>query len=280
MIKMTEEKKSSQAINYVICGFLCGLLGFALALVLMIGMTPRLDIVEPEPPRCKGVFFGQVVDALTLTPIPNATVKIFDTKHVDSLITTVITNETGYYKTVNITLRWNPHLIVEREGYYTQPLEYRTCSMEQVTHQVREGLFYITPSKLFRIGKKCNLWIIDINGTQIRQNDTIQLKDNRLILDVHIANLEKAAAGSPYFGSELKISVPSDVTVLPEGDSVPSLSYTNPQHTTHFKFDFPPGNYTAKIVVTLNEKGYPRYYEIPIYTWKTLSFYVQKGETE
>ena len=124
MSNEAEQSKSKSGIEWLIRA-ICFALGMCFMIFLLI--LPSIMIlggqVAVQSPPLTGVFYGQVIDALSLNPLPNATVYICGRASFTDLLAVVTTNNTGFYSTPNMTLYSGSFRISARaEGYYVQPL--------------------------------------------------------------------------------------------------------------------------------------------------------------
>lgn len=299
---MNEEKKSSFA-KWLERGlvFGCGMI-FIIAILFLLSLNlGTTQTVAPSPSR--GVFYGQVVDALTLNPIANATVNIYSASSFNDLICTIFTNESGYYQTMNITLYSNFRIVARAEGYYVKPLEYS----EETIDAVGNRTYYISPTKLFRISHNVRLYCAFDNGVGSDpthhdpfiisdiSNITLYVKrsaNETISFNILMINREGGTSvGTPYFGNSLQMNVSPNnenglfggLIVYPEGKlSIDALPYAypyNPQATIHYSISLTTaasGNY--RFTALFQEQAYPAIYNVPIYNSAILSFNIQVGE--
>jgi hypothetical protein len=237
----------------------------------------------------KGVFYGQVVDGFSLDPIPNATVHLCNGNTLNELVTTVITNTSGYYGTTNITLSETNHFYVSAKapGYYTEPLVSGPFSNYETASEVNSSVYSITPIKLYPISSDAGMAVeilppagelVIINKSN---NYTYQLiNSTRVDFNVIMWNHQvNSAAGSPYYGNKLQVVTSDYVAIYPTADSISeqSLMYGDvqwsPVHVRHFTVDFAREG-PIPITLILKENPYPSFYEVPVYLWLSFSFLV------
>jgi hypothetical protein len=292
----TEQSKSKpkSGIEWLIRA-ICFALGmcFMIFLLILPGIImPAGQVAVPSPPLT-GVFYGQVIDALSLNPIPNATVYICDSASLTSLLATVTTNVTGFYSTPNMTLYPNSFRISARaEGYYMQPLEWH----DERAEYAGNATYYITPTKLYRISHNVGIWVLlppdshHGNPFVVSDNSNVTLElgnQAHLNFEVWIHNREEmTAAGTRYYGNHLSMYVaPSEDVSYPQGNmNVPSLffapdySYGATLHQSYGLYFMSTNTSTTyRVTIVFQEVPYPEIYNTRIHILKSLSFYVQVG---
>jgi hypothetical protein len=271
---------------------------FALGMCFMIFLLILPSIMSPgvqvavQPPPLTGVFYGQVIDALSLNPIPNATVYICDRASFTDLLAVVTTNKTGFYSTPNVTLSSDFRISARAEGYYMQPLDWH----DERAEYAGNATYYITPTKLYRISHDVGIWVLlppdphHGNPFVVSDNSNVTLElgnQTHLDLQVTVYNREgMTTAGSRYYGNHLTIYVaPSEDVGYPEGNmNVPSLfftpyGYSGATLNQFYELHFVPKQTRMcyRITIVFQEVPYPAIYNMQIHVLKSLSFYVQVG---
>jgi len=287
---MTEAKiKLESKLAYIGAGVILGV--FVLAGVLMLAFMQNTQSVGPPLNPLKGVFYGQVVDALTLDPIANATVHLCNGKSLDDLVTTVTTNASGYYGTTNITLSeagGTFYVSAESPGYYTEPLGRSTADFSgyETASEINASVYSISPIKLFRISNDARM-VVEIlppAGMVIADksdNYTYQLiNSTRVDFNVIMWNHQiGSAAGSPYYGNRLQVIANDSTAIMYPTDSIneESLIYGNfqwnPMHIEHFSITFVREGLT-QITLMLKEGPYPSFYNCRQYLSLSFTFWV------
>jgi hypothetical protein len=265
-----------------------------------VGMPPQEPMI--------GVFYGQVVDALSLNPIPNVTVYLCDSGSFTDLLATVFTNTTGFYSTPNLTLSWGFRVSARAEGYYVKTLDWDWA--EERAEYAGNMTYYIRPTKLYRISNNVGMWVLfppgyfydsEVDMSRLHNsnpfvvstdsNITLDIGDQtRLPFEVTIHNREQnTAAGSRYYGNQIRLFVePSADVSYPEGImSVPSLVFTNDPSLNGPSFSQSYGLYfisagirrTYHVTIVFQERVYPQaeIYNVQCHVLLSLSFYVQVG---
>lgn len=294
MSSEAEQPKSKSEIEWLIRA-ICFALGmcFMIFLLILPGIIMPPSQVAVQPPPLTGVFYGQVIDALSLNPIPNATVYICDRASFTDLLAVVTTNNTGFYSTPNMTLYPNSFRISARaEGYYVQPLDWH----DERAEYAGNATYYITPTKLYRISHNVGIWVLLPpdphygNPFVISDNSNVTFElgnQTHLNFEVTVHNREEmTAAGTRYYGNHLSMHVaPSEDVSYPEGNmNVPSLFFA-PNYSygatlnQFYGLHFVSTNQTRTyhITIVFQEVPYPDVYNTRIYVHKSLSFYVQVG---
>jgi hypothetical protein len=287
-----EQSKSKSGIEWLIRA-ICFALGMCFMIFLLI--LPSIMIlggqVAVQSPPLTGVFYGQVIDALSLNPLPNATVYICGRASFTDLLAVVTTNNTGFYSTPNMTLYSGSFRISARaEGYYVQPLEWH----DERAEYAGNATYYITPTKLYRISHDVGIWVLlppdHSNPFVVSDNSNITLElgnQTHLNIEVMVHNREEmTAAGTKYYGNHLSMYVaPSEDVSYPQGHmNVPSLFFA-PDYSYGATLSQSYGLYfmstnqihTYRITIVFQEVPYPDLYNTRIYILKSLSFYVQVG---
>jgi hypothetical protein len=258
-------------------GLVSGVTLFLVVLFIIAMVLSGQNQMGAIPPDLKGVFYGQVVNILSLDPIPMAIVHFCRGQTLDTLITTVTTDVFGYYETTNITLpSGNLFISAEAPGYYTEPLGFSQFSQETV-NQVNSSaysVYSVTPIKLFRVStnERMAIQLIPSLGNIITvdttNNYTYQLA-NSLRLEFNVImwnNLPNTAAGSPYFGNTLQITATPNFSSVYPYTPLPELSliYGNngqwyPQTGQHFSMVFAAYGLT-RVALLLTENPYLSFY--------------------
>jgi hypothetical protein len=290
---MTETKiKLKSKLAYLGAGVMVGMVLLAGLLALFSALTPGQSVGFPVTPL-KGVFYGQVVDAFTLDPIPNATVHLCSGKSLDDLVTTVITNASGYYGTTNITLSeaGTFYVSAEASGYYTEPLgpSANSFSDYETASEIAPFVYSISPIKLYSISSDARMAveIFPKSGGLIivdkSYNYTYQLlNEYRIDFDIIMWNHQlNTAAGSPYYGNELQIVTnDSAASIYPTANISTEASLisvnavgVNPLHIEHFTINFGREGLT-RITLLLKENPYPNFYNFRQHLSLEFTFWV------
>jgi len=275
-----ETKKGFEWVIRVTC-FFCGMV-VCLVLALLI-QTYQLPVSMPT--SMNGIFFGQVIDAISLKPIYNATVYLCTSNSFNSLATTVVTNNSGYYKTTNITLPLEFYVCARATNYYTQPLSNAHVELDGIDEQRA----YISPIKLYKISHKIKIYcqFFGIPGDPLHSeafvinSTTVITLNNQSLLPFAVMILNKdsdTAAGSPYFGDLVSIHVNPNrkVVCIPDQTHVNSVinayAYDPSVHVGVVLKFTEEGLYTVSI--NFLEKPYPAVYQEPLHAYASISFQV------
>lgn len=185
----------------------------AVTVVISVGvawlmMDTKIPAI-PEPSTVlTGYFSGQIIDAATLNPIPNATVYFAGDRDLSFSIATLTTDETGFYKIKNVTLPSDFYLLAKAPGYYLMP---PTQMQIPLYANETEGIYTIAAIPLWKVSNNTKLSVdayLFENGTYaknvdvyILNGDTLTLNSPRLDLYVNIDSYDfNIAAAGPYAG--------------------------------------------------------------------------------
>jgi flagellin-like protein len=216
-----------------------------------------------EQTTLTGYFSGQIIDATTQNPIPNATVYFYKESFT---IATLTTNATGFYQIQNVTLPSDIYLLAKAPGYYLMP----PTRVPLFTNQ-SEGIYTFAAAPLQKTSHNTKLSVNAYtaeNGTTqkevyfyILNGDTVTLNSPRLELDMHVNSRDSKAAG-PYFGLNLHVTVntnggPTDNAIVDDIEPNPVLLHDGQSETSKTIIQFyESGTYKVSIDV----------YDVPYYS--------------
>jgi len=274
MNKLKEEIKKLDKTSIFLIGILIGL-AIIPSVFIFLSLISQSNTTPYAPLQQKGIFYGQVVDALTLNPLSNATVKFFESKRYESLLVTLYTNSSGMYQTPFIV---EPeYAIVEHEGYYPLPLEYSYVR----TTETSKNNFYIDPIQLYRKSNNFNVYAFAQDGRAITDKTTINITVSQWYhsssIFVIVENLDNMASfGSQYYGNTLYIRTGNNIKSEESSIRIKSLFYiTGMDIGQAFHLDLALGNYTETIKITFMEILYPKEYLIQNYNYKSITFQIK-----
>lgn len=271
---MRKLKRNKRALSPVVASIILIAVTVAVSIAVAIWLGDisfnNPPSAPPAAPPYTGYFSGQVVDASTLNPIPNATVYLLQSEQMNSIMVTLQTNSTGFYQIENVTLPSYLLTAAQAPGYYFKPpIVQNTVLYANTT----EKTYTFSAIQLWKISHKVRLEVIlevFTPGAAISNQDgqvlshfsndaTIELQTtNRLGLNLALSNHEANTAAGPYYGLNSLITVIANGTSSPFAivrEPIPNtfapLAGTNMQSSITQAIIFgASGNYTVSIAVS------------------------------
>lgn len=238
--------------------------------------------------KINGIFKGQVLDKITLEPINNGRVLVFDNLNdykayknpqesgywYDTLAITT-TNRNGFYEFTAVIFD-RVFIVIEKEGYY--PVGDANEVSPEIMYENKPNEYWFSPLCIFKRSENVVLIVVGNAHSEIKYNETVSFifDGSPYYLDVHLYNQDNdGVVGAPYFGGGIvQISILDANEENAKWTSVfdeKIISFPMAEGA-YYPIEFP---YPSLWRVNVIFKEYSSIKGETLYFWENISYYVQ-----